>query len=251
MMGKMKSKNIKNSLYLFLSLLFVYVILFEFILPINRVLPKPTVLFESFSHLWAYYNFGMALASTIGVVYISIGLGFILTWLLRSIIIKLLLGYVKSINTLQLFRYFPAFFFVILFTFWFDASITAQFIFSTLAFIFLLIQNINLELPSVREEYKLVAVNLNPAKFDSEIFWFSILPKLFIQMKKIHYYIWTLVLLYEFVSNSFGLGSIYRSILEYNDFGALITVALVISLLIWLGSFLIQFAKNKLASWEA
>lgn len=247
----MKSEQIKNVCYLLFTLFFVYIILFEFILPINKVLPKPSILFESFTHLWTFYNLGIAITSTVGVVYISIFIGYVIVWLGRGFIIKNLVQFENSISSLQLFRYIQAFFVIILFTFWFEYLLWAQFLFAVIAFIFLLVRAIKKEIPSVRKEYIETALNLNPGKIYSEIYWNSILPNLFDELLHIHYYLWSLVIIYEFISNSFGLGEMYRLILSYNDFGALIALGLIISLIIWLGSCMIRYAKNKLAFWES
>lgn len=250
MMVRMKPQKFKNSLYLLLALLFIYIILFEFVLPINKVLPRPTILFESFLHLWTYYNLATALFSTAGIVYFSIAIGYLILWSLRGILIKSFISLKNSIESFRLFRYFPAFFFAILFAFWFNSSVTAQVIFGIGAFLFLSSQKIFSEMKNVKEEFLIVAENINPVKKYNEVIWNTILPELFNYMVRIHYYIWTLVLIYEYISDSFGLGSIYRIALEYNDLGAIVSLAIIISLLIWLGSFLIRLAKNKLAFWE-
>lgn len=247
----MKSAQLKNICYLLLILVFVYILLFEFILPINRVLPRPSILVESFIHLWTFYNLGIAITSTVGVVYISIFVGYIIIWLGRGFIIKNLVRFENSILTMRLFRNFQVFFVIILFTFWFANSLTAQFCFAVLAFIFMVIRSINKKIPSVKKEYIETALNLNPGKLYPEIYWHSILPFLFDDLIRIHYYLWMLVIIYEFISNSFGLGEMYRMILNYNDFGALIAIAVIISIIIWLGSCLIRFTKNKLAFWES
>jgi ABC-type nitrate/sulfonate/bicarbonate transport system permease component len=58
------------------------------------------------------------------------------------------------------------------------------------------------------------------------------------------------VLIYEFIGNSGGLGYLYSVLLEYLDFAGLFAVAIIISLLIWLGNLVLKFFDNKLIYWK-
>ncbi len=251
-MTKVNSST-KNNFILFAALLFVYIILFEFILSINKVLPKPTLLYESIIHIWRDYNFFFALTTTTSVIYIALLLGFVIIYLSSSWLLKIFVEMEGAILSLRLFRYLPAFFFAILFNFWFSDNLFAEFVFALLATIFLASQKLFDESKQVKEEYILTAKNLNLTASDiyKDVYWKSSLPDLIKYFERIHYYLWVLVLIYEFIGNSLGLGFIYRTILLYEDFTALFTTAVIVSLLIWFGSFVIRFTQKKFIFWNS
>ncbi len=246
-------KNFKHQLIVFLTFVFVYVLLFEFILPVNKILPKPSLLLESYSSLWTDYNLFGAFAITTSVIYLSIIVGYLFAASISGMLIKSFYNTPGIFNGLKIFRYFPAFFYAILFAYWFEGSIIAEFIFTFLAVVFILGLNIFNQLGSVKPEYIESAKSLGiyESKIYSEVIWKSIQPEIFESLFRLHYYIWVLVLLFEFVGGSDGFGLIYRSLLTFQDLAALFSLAILISLLIWLGKFLIRFFQKKLIYWEA
>ncbi len=245
--------NFKHQILVFLSVIFVYVLLFEFILPVNKVLPKPTLLLESYSSLWTDYNLFSAFAVTTSVIYLSLLLGYLFIILISGPLIKSFIETPGLYNGLKIFRYFPAFFFAVLFAFWFDGSIISEFLFSFIAVVFFLGLNIIENIKSVKEEYLDSAKSLNipNSKIYSEIIWKSIQPDVFNSIFKLHVYIWVLVLVFEFIGGRDGFGLIYRTVFAYNDLAALFALAVLISILIWFGKVLIRLFQNRLIYWES
>lgn len=248
-----KDSSVKNRIVLFITLLFVYIALFEFILPVNKILPRPSLLAESFLYIWRDYNLIYAFTISTTVIYLMLMLGFFLVYIRIAWLMKVFVELEATILSLRLFRYLPAFFFAVIFNLWFNEKLLGEFMFALTLVLFLMSKKIFEESKNVKEEYILIARNLNstPGDIYKDIYWKSSLPALSEYVKQIHYYLWVLVLLYEFIGNSFGLGSIYRQALGYNDFTALFTLAIMIALLIWFGSFLIETIKNKLIHWTA
>ena len=248
-----KSSSSKNSIVLFITLLFVYIVLFEFILPVNKILPKPSLLIESFLNIWRDYNLIYAFTVSTTVIYLMLILGLLIVYLIITWLMQLFVDYEDSILSLRLFKYLPAFFFAVIFNLWFEDSILGEFIFALLLVIFLLSKKLFEESKHVKKEYISIAHNLDitPKDIYKDIYWTSSLPKLIEHLKQIHYYLWVLILMYEFIGDSSGIGSVYRQALTYNDFTALFTLASLIALLIWLGDFLIQTIKNELIHWVA
>lgn len=233
-------------------ILLVYVILFEFVLLENRILPKPSLLIESIAALFSDYNILGELAVTTTIVYMSMLLAYVLLTFIALVLINIFLNYDGIINGLRLFRYFPAFFYAILFAFWFPFSFIAEFFFSFTASLFFLGLMIFQNTGKTKPEYVLTALNLGASekKVYKDVVWKSVQPDVFHSLKRLHYYLWVLVLIYEYIGNSEGIGYLYSVLLEYMDFAALFAVAVVISILIWLGNFLIEFFDNKLIYWE-
>ncbi len=248
-----ENSSAKNSFVLFITLLFVYIVLFEFILPVNKILPRPSLLAESFLHIWRDYNLIYAFTISTTVIYLMLMLGFFFVYIRIAWLMKVFVELEATILSFRLFRYLPAFFFAVIFNLWFDDKLLGEFIFALLLVLFLMSKKLFEESKNVKEEYLLVARNLNltPGDIYEDVFWKSSLPILSEYVKQIHYYLWVLVLVYEFIGNSYGIGSIYRIALAYNDFTALFTLALMIALLIWFGNYLIGAIQNKLIHWTA
>lgn len=241
----------KNKLKLFGSIVFVYVMLFEFILPMNKVLPKPTILFESFLHVWQDYGLLAGIMITAGTVYFAIGLSLLLLWFLRGTIIKLLLEQKVIFELLQLFKTIPVFILIVLTAFWFDGSELAKVIFIFVVTMISLTRVLAKEIFQTKSEYLDIAKNLNPSKLYSDVYWNSSLPGLLNLAERFQRILWLIVLSYEFVSVSFGIGTILRLALLYKDFGAIIVIAIILTMLIWCGTLVIKFIKKKIAFWES
>ena len=241
----------RNKLKIFSVLVFVYIILFEFILPINKFLPKPTILFESFLHVWQDYGLLSGMLITAGTIYFAIGFSIILLWFLRIAIIKFFLGYSRSLEVLQLFKSIPVFLLILMTVFWFDGLELAKIIFAILITFISLSRVLAKELLRIKPEYIAVGLNLNPEKIYSEVYWKASLPSLLELAIRFQRILWLIILTYEFVSMSFGMGTIMRLALQYRDLGAIIVIGIIQALLIWLGTFIIKFVKKKIAFWES
>lgn len=246
------SSSIKSKIVFFFILLFVYVTLFEFILPINKILPKPSLLYESFIHIWSDYNLLQALAITSTAVYLSIFFAFLLLYGVSRFIIKIGIEFSGSIETLKLFKFFPAIFFAIVFVFWFGDIFIAEILFGFLALFFLFIAELINASRNVQPEYIQSAKNLGLSinQIYSQVIWKAALPELTKKIIKSHYYIWTLLIIYEFISPINGFGGVYKLALSYNDFTALFTFAIIISIIVWIGDFILRRLTNKIVFWE-
>ena len=246
-----KNNSVKNIYLFFISILFVYIVLFEFILPVNKLIPRPSLVTDSFIHIWSDYSLVYAISASLTVIYSMMVLVFALIYLGSSFLLKILVEYKESIVTLRLFRFVPVFALSVFFAFWFSDRLLGEFIFAFLAIIFLLVKMLFKESNSTREEYLTVARNLDLPMKDiySKILWKSSLPAISGSFQKSHSYIWTIILLFEFISNYSGIGSIYRQALAYNDFTALFTITILVTILIWTGNYLLGLIKNKFIPW--
>jgi len=68
----MGRKTAKNILLLSATLIFIYIIIFEFILPVNRVLPKPSIYSSLFLIFGASITCLSHLAHTMSIIYFAI-----------------------------------------------------------------------------------------------------------------------------------------------------------------------------------
>ncbi|MEW6507928.1 MAG: ABC transporter permease subunit [Bacteroidota bacterium] len=235
-----------------LVLLFVYVVLFEFILPLNKVLPKPTLVLYSFGYIWTDYNFLEAVTITSTSVYLSLLLAYFVVNLTAGFIIKYAVEYPEAVEKLKVFRYFPAFFFAILFSYWFHNSIFAEFLFAFLSSLVLIVIQLIAALKNYNKVYVEVAKNLGVEnqQIYSKVIFKNLQPNLFTELVRIHYYLWILVMVYEFINSINGFGGVYRTALQYNDFAGLFSIAILISVLILFGSLIIKIFHEKIIFWE-
>jgi ABC-type nitrate/sulfonate/bicarbonate transport system permease component len=129
----------------------------------------------------------------------------------------------------------------------------AEFLFGFLAAAFLAMNKFFDQSKNIKEEYLLVARNLNLSQSDiyTKVYWKSALPALAKYYEQIHLSLWTLVLIYEFIDNTHGFGFIFRTALDYKDYTTLYTTAVILSLMIWFGNSVIRFVNKKIIYWGA
>lgn len=222
--------------------------LFEFILPINKVLPKPSLIVESFSSLLYDYSLLNAFAISASAVYTSIIIGYLLISLTSGFWINTFLKNENITVPFRLFRYFPAFFYAVIFAFWFPESIIAEYFFALIAAVFFIAITVKSELCKVKGEYLDSARSLGIP--ESNIIWKLIQPGVFESIARLHYYLWVLVLVFEFIGRISGFGGVYSELLRYNDFAALFALAVFISVIIFAGNSFIIYFRNKVIFWQ-
>ncbi len=106
--------------YLVLTYLFLWIIFFEFILPVNKILPKPSIVLESFPALWNYYNLPANYLATISSIYISLFLAYLLVKFLSPHLKEKDNSITVFINSLEWFsQYLPGIIIGLLLIFWF------------------------------------------------------------------------------------------------------------------------------------
>lgn len=117
-------------IFSFLSgLLFVYIILFEFILPANGFLPKPSILIDSLPSLIKDYNFFQASLITFSAIYSIMLISYAGIKIGNSILIKVneLLPDLRKLLIIG--KYFIPLYLIFLFNLWFGSSIWAEYMF--------------------------------------------------------------------------------------------------------------------------
>ncbi|NOX64366.1 MAG: ABC transporter permease subunit [Chlorobi bacterium] len=234
------------------ALILIYIVLFEFVFIPVRFIPKPSILFESFMSLWDSYNLAALLFSTTSIIYISLLLGSMLVTFSAKYLLKIIYEYPGILNLSTPFKYFTVFFFAIIFNLWFSDSFIAEFIFAILFVFAFIISSLITESKKEKEEYVLAArsLGLNKDEIYSKIIWKELQPKIFGGLLKLHVSLWMIVLIYEFVGQTEGVGALYFSAYQYNDIGAIIALGILISLLILIGNMLIKYLNNKIFFWE-
>ena len=247
-----KNTSWKSKFYFILTLIFVYVLLFEFILPVNKILPRPSLLLDTFSSIWRDYNLLQSIGLTTSVVYVSIILAYPIIWMKSRFIIRASRELNISMETLRVFRFIPIFLIVVFLVSWFSNSVISEFVFALIVASFLLGTRLFTESKNVKSEYLLVGKNLGLSqnRIYSKIIWKAAEPEVLKSLVIIHFYLWGLVLIYEFIANIAGLGGVLSFALSYNDFASIFALTIIISILICIGNYIIEFIIDRLAPWE-
>lgn len=256
----MKNKFAQNSfivkpskqLSLVVAFIFIYIVLFEFVLFPIRFIPKPSILFESFISLWDTYNLAVLLFSTTSIIYIALLIGSLVITFSAKFILKIIYEYPGLMNLNIPFKYFSIFFCALLFNIWFSDSLTAEFVFAFLVVLIFLLSALNSESQNPKEEYVLTAksLGLSSSEIYGKVIWKDLQPSIFNRLAKLHISLWTIILIYEFVGQNEGIGSLYFLAYSYNDIAAIIALGILISLLILIGNMIIKYLYNKIFFWE-
>ena len=93
------------------------------------------------------------------------------------------------------------------------------------------------------------SLNISDDKKNS-IIWKSIQPGLFSSLNASHFTLWTILIIYEYVNGTNGIGSIFRLSIKYNDFSIVVLLVAIISITLWLSTLLLNIIKKKFFFWE-
>lgn len=252
MLDNIKTSRYRILLSFFSGLLFVYILLFELILPQNKVLPKPSILIDSVHSLFVEYNFGSALLLTFGAIY-SI---FILSYFMLKIsssIITTFKQIAPALGELLIFKnYFLPIFLIFLFESWFGSSMWGEYLFLFIlimgSFKAVFMNNID----ALNDEYLIAAKSLGVSEkvMKRDIVFKMIQPKIYESIKSLHPKIWGLAIVYEFICKTDGVGNIFYLAIKYNDFGLLVLTIILLTVIIFIMEIMIGSIKKKYFFWN-
>ncbi|MHB8578730.1 MAG: ABC transporter permease [Ignavibacteriaceae bacterium] len=242
----------KYSRILLTGLFLIWLILFEFALPSNGFLPKPSIVFLSFSslikdyHLWR--NFGV----TVSEIYFALIISYFVNWLLCKYIIGSDWFFSSLDAFYKLFKFLPAVILGMLLILWFPSSNLTGFIFALVIFIIPMAVKVKEESYKIKPEYIDAAISLGAGKNDlsTNIIWKAVQPSLLNYIFELHYLAWLLLIIFEFMKDGYGLGTIYLEALRYKDLSALFSISLITGITIFVGFYILKYLKNKFIHWS-
>ena len=246
-------KRLRVSFAITLSILFVYFLFFEVIIPDPKFLPRPSVIFEAFPSVWSDYHLPSRFAVTFSVVYFSLFGSYILLHLMRVSIIKFHYIFPELLKLPNVLRYFPTFFFMLLFAHWFGGNTLAEFAFGFIYAFVILVLALLREIPNVKQEYLDAAKSLKPSYHSliSDVIWKYCQPVVSGKAEDLHYSIWIVVMIYEILTQENGIGSIYFEALKYKDLPVIILLGILMSFVILFGKIVIKRIEEKIVFWES
>jgi|GEM_PF-3105771 len=225
----------KNVLYFRIIAVLVYAVLFEFFLPVNKILPKPSSIINSLTEIFITYDVSTAILNTFSL-YIT---GIIIVFLILSLFSLPIIANHKSIkiifNTISLFTIIPYFLAIVLWAFWFPGSETLKVLFIILIHSLLFLEDLSSKKYVLPEFITTLQENFNLKGYKKYSIAFNYLQVSvvynFIERIK---FVWLLLLTFEFIDNTSGCGSIYRQMLDYSDLSGIVTFSLIIGAGIYL-----------------
>lgn len=249
--ARLKKKRIVC--YFLLVYLLLWIILFEFVFPVNRILPKPSIVILSLGDLWHIYNFGMNYLSTLSIIIFSIFSAYILVWLFRVPLTgesDIAYGFITSAEWIS--NYIPGVIIGFLLIFWFPDFEFVDLIFAFSAALFSLVIKFKKEINHVKPEYidSVRSLGASEKFIAKKIIWKSIEPALFSHLNELNFYLWTVLIFFEYIKGTHGLGSVLRLTIQFSDLSAFITSLIIIGLTIFFLVLLINLLKRKYFFWE-
>jgi len=232
--------------------LIIYVLLFEFVLQLNNILPGPSLIIESLSALLNIYALIFNLFYTASGIYVSITAAYFLLYFTAGPSIAFIKRNNDALRVFSGLKYFPLAGFIVLFVFWFPVSNIAEYIFSiTLSLVFLY-HALYANITNVKTEYikSALALGMSSSEIYSRVYWKSLQPFVFKNLIILHNGLWTIMIIFEIIKGDLGIGYIYKQALEYNDVSVIFTLSLIVMLVLFTGNIVLKYLSKKIIFWE-
>jgi len=244
----------KPFVYILFTFLIIWIVLFEFVLPENNILPRPGIVLLSVPALFDDYHLFTNFFVTLSAIYLPALLAYLFIFLIRSSIlnikapINIFTGFIS-----KLFVFFPPFLLAVLLVFWFPGSLIIEYAFAFIISTLWWLVEIKLKVKFSNENYRITFKSLGADEtfINKHILWNEIKPQVFEDLGRFHLHLWAVILVFEYISNTYGLGSILHQTLIYHDLSALWLVIFIISVFIYVGSLFLKFIENRFVFWSA
>jgi len=239
--------------YLVLLYFLLWTLLFELILPVNNIFPKPSIVLQSLSDLFKNYQLGWNYLSTVSAIYFPLILAYYLVRVLFPFILQksVISDIILSVEWFS--RYIPGIILAMILIYWFPQSEFTKFIFAFLisfsAFMFRskhLAENLGSEYSLALQSF---GIKIN--SISQKVIWKAVQPDLMAHIIRQNIYLWASVILFEYINLGYGLGTLLRKILQFKDLSALIMIFLIIGVSIFISTQLFKLIKNKFYFWKA
>lgn len=249
----MKSLIVKIIFFVFL----LYLILFEFLFPTNRFFPSFSVVWFSINELIEKYNFLSRFVSTFAAVY--------LTFFISYVIVRMSFNFVISKNSVNS-KYIPSYLDIVLSFFanlpfvliiflillWFPDFIFNKYLISLLILLSINFSYLRGIKVSDNSDYFLFYKSLGLS--DSFIFNRIIFklkePEFFLLQLENHSFIWSVVIISEFIQQNEGIGYIFFNAHRYNDISLMFSLFLFIATIVFVINFLLKIFFHKVYFWS-
>lgn len=242
--------NLK-SFKIILAVILIYLILFEFIFPSNKIFPSAYVIWLSTIELLDNYNFLMNLISTISAVYISI----LFNYLMMKILFPYFLKHLKNSserNFISFITFIPFFFISIIFVLWLPEFIFTKYLVASLVIFPFILNELIFQKENDSSEYYdfYKSLGLKETTIKNNILFKLKEPEYFYSQLKNHSLIWSVVLIVEFLQQQEGIGNILRIAFKYQDISITFTITILILLTVYFLHFAFRKLYDKIYFWK-
>lgn len=239
--------------YLILFYFLIWILLSEILLPVNQVIPKPSIVLLAFGDLIYKYQLGLNYLSTVTAIYLPLLLSYYFCKIVLPVLLKenIFTSVILSFEWFS--RYIPGIILAMILIYWFPQSDLTKFMFAFLiSFTSLMFRTKHLA-EGVEPEYILGLQSFGILKTFAEriVIWKAIQPNFLVHIIKQNLYLWASVIMFEFVNLGLGLGTILRKVLMFRDLSALVMLFLIIGTSIFIITQSMNFVKNKFYFWKA
>lgn len=246
--------NLKR-LNIFLVVILIYLLLFEFIFPSNRIFPSVSVIWLSTVELFDKYNFLLNLISTLSAVYASVFINYLLTKISFPYFQKYQSDKASNSSDNNIFSFLtfiPFFLISIIVVLWLSDFILTKYIITTLVFFPFTLNELLTQKGNDSSEYFdfYKSLGLKEIIITNKILFKLKEPEYFYTQLKNHSLIWSVVLIVEFLQQQEGIGNILRIAFKYQDISITFTITIIISLIIYFLHFVFRKLYNKIYFWN-
>ena len=243
----------KTALYFLISLIIVWILLFELILPANNVFPKPSIVIQSFPDLIKNYDLGWNYLSTFTSVYFPLVIGYYLVRILFPFFrnLKFLSDIVSSLEWFS--KLIPGIILAFIFVYWFPRSEITKYVFSFLiTFSSLSYYSVKMS-KKIGDKYSLAMESFGVGKnfISKNVVWKAIQPDVMKLIISKNVYFWASIVVFEYFNLGFGIGTIFRKILEFKDLSALVMMFIVIEATLFITTESLKLIKQKFYYWKS
>lgn len=244
----------KPLFYILFTCFILWIVLFEFIIPENNFLPRPGIVLLTVPALFEDYHLIASFFITISAVYLPALIAYLLIFLFRQILFRKS-GVVNIIYdfVLQFSGFFPPILLGIVFIFWFPHSFISEYLFSLIISFVWWFTEIRSRGITPNDSYQVSfkSFGADEVFINKHIVWNEVKPAVFGNLTQLHLQLWALILVFEFISKGYGLGSLLNQTLVYNDLSAFFLVIAIISVVILAGRYFMTYIESRFIFWSA
>lgn len=238
--------------YLVLFYFLLWILLFELVLPVNNILPKPSIVFQSLLDLVKTYHLGWNYLSTVSAIYFPLISAYYLVQILFPLIVQKNIVSDIIISLEWFSKYIPGIILAMILIYWFPQSEFTKFIFAFLISFTSFMFRAKYLAENLGSEYSLAlqSFGIRTNSISRKVIWKAIQPNLLLHIIKQNIYLWASVILFEYVNLGYGIGTVLRKVLQFKDLSALIMIFIIIGISIFISTQLFKFIKNKFYFWK-
>jgi len=244
--------NYKLYLLLFALIITLWIILTEYPFTINNIIPSPTLVYLSFYDLISEYHFFINILSSLTTVYGSM----LICFIILKVKFPFLLIDSKPLKVIlqlpSLFKFIPGIVIAVLLIYWFDKLFVIKLFYAIIITSAITFNKILLMNKSKFSHYidSVKSLGVSDFNINRRVIWKFVEPEIINEYKSRNLYIWSSVIVFEFIDNYEGIGFILRRALAYNDLSMIISLSIITAFVIFLGDKLIYLLKNKFYFWN-